>query len=137
MPKLLLIRGLPGSGKSTLAKSMREYTHVEADMYFMRDGKYQFDQSLIAEAHSWCLFLCLAALDRGENVVVSNTFVRLWEMESYKDLGYPCSTMIATGSFANSHDVPSSVIDRMRSKWQNEVAPSLILSDISLFNIAG
>ena len=42
MKELFLLRGLPGSGKSTLAKSLGG-KHIEADMFFMIDGEYQFN----------------------------------------------------------------------------------------------
>ena len=53
MKELYLLRGLPGSGKSTLAKSLGG-KHFEADMYFVRDGEYQFDVTKLKEAHEWC-----------------------------------------------------------------------------------
>jgi len=53
MKELLLLRGLPGSGKSTLAKLLGG-EHIEADMYFMKDGEYHFDGSKLKIAHEWC-----------------------------------------------------------------------------------
>ena len=57
-PALILIQGLPGSGKSTfgkrLAKEIGAYM-FEADDYFMKNGKYVFDQSKLHEAHKKCL----------------------------------------------------------------------------------
>lgn len=55
--KLTLIRGLPGSGKTTLAKQLG-VLHVEADMYFMRDGRYQFEDG---KAPSWVSVLARRA----------------------------------------------------------------------------
>jgi ABC-type bacteriocin/lantibiotic exporter with double-glycine peptidase domain len=53
MKELFLIRGICGSGKSTLAESLGG-THLEADMYFMEDGGYQFDVTRLKDAHQWC-----------------------------------------------------------------------------------
>jgi len=53
MKELFLLRGLPGSGKSTLAKSLGGM-RIEADQYFMYEGKYEFDASKLKEAHAWC-----------------------------------------------------------------------------------
>lgn len=50
MQLLTLIRGLPGSGKSTMAKFIAGDTdavHLEADMYFIKDGEYKFEQTQI------------------------------------------------------------------------------------------
>ena len=40
--KIHALVGPSGSGKSTLAESIGGI-HIEADMYFMKDGEYQFD----------------------------------------------------------------------------------------------
>lgn len=131
MAKILLrlIRGLPGSGKTTLARAMKGYTHIESDMYFHLDGAYVFVGEKLPSAHVWCLAQVKAALERGENVVVSNTFICLWEMQAYKDLGYAYEVIVANGSFSNQHGVPADLIARMRAKWQDEtVMPILNVS---------
>lgn len=138
---LLLIRGLPGSGKSTLARSMMGYTHIESDMYFDKNGKYVFDGKKVPASHAWCLAQTKAALARGEHVVVSNTFVCLWEMESFKNLGYSYQVMTATGSFPNHHGATPDLIGRMRSKWESEammesaMITATIESDIAIAEI--
>lgn len=89
MPKLLLIRGLPGSGKSTLARALGDagWFHVEADMWFTRDTDagqvYAFNPKEVGKAHDWCQKQAAMALERGDNVVVANTFSRKWEIEPY------------------------------------------------------
>lgn len=119
--ELVLIRGLPGSGKSTLAKSMAGYLHIETDMYFIENGEYKFDSSLIAEAHRWCQRLTKYAL-KTVSVVVSNTFTQKWEMQPYFDmaaeLGVPVRVIEATGNFKNIHGVPEAAIERMRARWE-------------------
>jgi len=116
--ELVLIRGLPGSGKSTLARKMRGHKRLEADMYFMRDGKYNYDVTKIARAQAWCLRKAKAALARGISVVIANTFVKRWEMEPYEKLGYPLRVIVATGQYASKHDVPAEKMQRLRDNWE-------------------
>ncbi len=120
--KLTLIRGLPGSGKSTLATTMPAH-HVEADMYFVqKSGDYVFDVSRLEQAHRWCQQQTEQWLSAGEDVVVSNTFVRLWEMKAYQRMarryGAELEVITCKGEYPNIHGVSQDVIARMRRRWQ-------------------
>lgn len=124
---LVLIRGLPGSGKTTEAlKILKEFNikhHYEADMYFTdENGNYNYDASKIKEAHEWCLMKTKQAIENGEDVVVSNTFTRKWEMEKYvqiaKENNTPFYILTATGNFKNIHGVPQETIEKMRQRFE-------------------
>jgi len=120
MSKLVLIRGLPGSGKSTMAKAMKGYVHVEADMYFNITGEYIFEPTKIKEAHKWCQLLAQNALEHGKNVVVSNTFVRQWEIMPYMFMGADdIEILVATGDYGSIHNVPEFAIQRMKDNWES------------------
>ena len=87
--KMLVIRGVPGSGKSTLAKIMASQLnaeHFEADMFFMQDGQYKFDFSLLPNAHRWCQNSVDKALSLNQPVIVSNTFTTFKEIKPYLDI---------------------------------------------------
>jgi Predicted kinase len=121
--KLLLIRGLPGSGKSTMAAGLEGFKHYEADMYFTHDGEYSYNKDEIQDAHAWCQMRTFAALDDGNDVVVSNTFSRRWEMQPYEEMAqrFGAALLIITvkGEHRNVHGVPDEVIERMRQRWED------------------
>lgn len=120
---LIIIRGIAGSGKSTLARKMLEdleAEHFEADMYFMDDeGHYNWDPAFLGSAHSWCKRKTRQALLDGKNVIVSNTFIKRKELKPY--LNMECASLAifeAKGDYGSIHDVPDSVINRMRNSWE-------------------
>ncbi len=125
--KMVIVRGLPGSGKSTIAKQLIgnevHIKHFEADMYFMSNGAYIFDHTRLKEVHQQCQADVKSALLIGYDVVVSNTFVKKWEIEPYlliaKDIGCDVEVIVATGEYSNVHGVPKEVIERMKSNWES------------------
>ena len=124
MKELFLLRGCPGSGKSTLAESLGG-KHLEADMYFMNDGIYEFDASKLRNAHDWCrkeVFRSMAT--NWERIIVSNTFTQEWEMEEYIELGnryqYKIYSLIVENRHGgvNTHNVQNEVLTKMRNRFE-------------------
>lgn len=118
--RLFLIRGVPGSGKTTYAKTLGIADHYEADMWFDDNGGY--DQSKIKLAHEWCQKRAIEAMISGRDVVVSNTFTRLWEMNPYKDaarsLGVEVIEKVMAGEWQNVHGVPDDKVRQMRERFE-------------------
>lgn len=123
--EIILIRGVPGSGKTTKAK--KEYpNHVlyEADQFFTdHKGNYAFDPQKIQDAHKWCQAKAKRSLHAGKNVVVANTFTRVWEMKPYlmmaSRLGCKVKVIEASGSFKNVHGVPEEKVKEMRERFES------------------
>ena len=101
MKTVLINRAVPGSGKTTFAKNI--FAAVSSaglsiaihstDEYFMRDGRYVFDVSMLGEYHRRNLAAFKESLAKGiDLVVVDNTNLHPWETEPYtsaaRDAGY-------------------------------------------------
>ena len=125
MEKILyIVRGLPSSGKSTFAKTLGG-VHYEADMYFMKDGKYNFDPNKLKLAHNWCMIQTQKSMvDDEPRIVVSNTFTQEWEMDGYFKLAeennYQVFTVIVEKrhSNKNDHNVPQEKVEQMRKRFE-------------------
>lgn len=125
MKQLILLRGLPGSGKSTFAKSLGVSEHYEADMFFERNGKYEFEPSRLKDAHQWCRDLVWMSMKREEaKIVVSNTFTQEWEMKAYYDLaqehGYQVFSVVVENRHngENIHECPKEKVEIMRNRFE-------------------
>ena len=132
MKNLYIIRGLPGSGKSTIAKSLgKSWQIFEADQFFMKSGKYEFDGSKLKDAHDWCKRKVHNAIHPGlvnslffTNIVISNTFTQEWEMRFYqiiaKKHGYRVHTIIVENRHGgvNTHRVPEEKLEQMKERFQ-------------------
>jgi energy-coupling factor transporter ATP-binding protein EcfA2 len=129
MKELFLLRGLPGSGKSTLAKSIGGL-HIEADQYFMEDGVYKFDPTLLKHAHNYCQGQTKAWMKTDgaqvnvNRIVVSNTFTQEWEMQPYYDLaekhGYRVYSLVVENRHGglNKHNVPEESMVKMENRFE-------------------
>ena len=122
-PCLILMRGVPGSGKSTRVAMLKEekgYEHFEADMFFMKEGQYAFDESMLPIAHDWCLTKTREALKAGHSVVVANVFQTPESVRPYVMLGYPWDIVEANGWWASGHDVLPKKIKALREGWMSK-----------------
>jgi predicted ABC-type ATPase len=137
MGKMLsIMRGPSGSGKSTHARMIKNAFEgaviVSADNYFMHDGEYKFDPSLISKAHNDCYYKFLDAIDHEvEEIVVDNTNIHNWEFANYikagRMNGYEIEVIefmatsvedIKTCIYRNQHNVPAEIIMRMCCEFE-------------------
>ncbi len=149
---LYLMRGAAGSGKSFKAKQLAGNNGIicSADDFFVEKGKgeYAFDPSLLGQAHQQCHKKVTEALQKGLSpVVIDNTNTRLWEMKKLKpiiqlaqSLGYSIrieepetewwkSKNIDEMVNKNSHGVPREAIEKMVSRFNENITVDDILND--------
>lgn len=136
---LYMIIGISGSGKSTFARALSSNQNIkyfQADQYFEKDGEYLFDRTQLGNAHKWCQTSVEGELKKGNNVIVSNTGLTLWQRQVYykiaEKFGAKIKMRIMNGNFKNTHNVPEEVIENMKKKfYENKVTSS----QISKYNI--
>lgn len=122
MKTLYIVRGLPGSGKSTYAKSLG-IPHFEADMYFYKDGVYNFKQWHLQRAHEWCLDQVVNAITLGDSdVAVSNTFTTMKEVNPYLAIKEMCEglrivVVDVKTAYGSIHNVPEETLAKMSARW--------------------
>lgn len=123
---LVLVRGCPGSGKSTIAREIADelgFAHYENDMFFMKDGKYCFDEKRVKDAANWCFHNIEKALFDGKNAVVANVFVTRKSVNRYRDLAAQCGAefvvLRSNADFGNVHSVPPQVYASMKKAFQD------------------
>lgn len=126
---LILIRGLPGSGKSTLAQCLMRsfgHAHLEADQFFMRDGRYDFRAADLPLAHQWCQNETRRLLTSGMTVIVSNTFTTVKELRPYFDIAAEFElipqVIACQNEFGSIHNVPEETMTRMRQRWAWDIS---------------
>ena len=87
--KCYIMRGYPGSGKSTMAKEISSYSNAticSADHFFVdRNGKYNFDQEKLSQAHFNCFANFKNCVLNGVNVIVDNTNLKYSDVKKYID----------------------------------------------------
>jgi predicted kinase len=129
MSTIYLYRGLPGSGKSTAAKKLGCF-NIEADQFFVTEGQYKWSGDRVSRAHKWCFDVASIAVSNRMDVVVSNTFTALWEMENYiklaKDNGYDVKVVRCTGNYGNTHGVPEETLTRMKDRFEDYEGETII-----------
>jgi predicted kinase len=89
---------------------------------FERSGEYVFDAAQLGAAHAWCQAEVENALQRGQNVVVSNTFIRRREMNPYLAMAARHNAEVdihaCHGNYESIHNVPAEKMREMRARWE-------------------
>lgn len=129
---IFIITGAAGSGKSTLAQRIQEVAPMyispiaeicEADefWYIRGNGQYAFDPKLLWKAHKWCCDQATMVMNKGQNLIVSNTNVKRADRKVYFHLadehGYNVVFIHMKTQFQNIHGVPEDAVKRMRDTY--------------------
>lgn len=100
--------------------------HFEADMYFVKDGVYQFDRTKLGAAHRWCENQTYRSLVGGFDTWVSNTFTTKKELKPYFDIAKETDSAIVVmtmnGGFKNVHDVPEETLYKMKQRFEHDIS---------------
>lgn len=149
-PVLIIIRGIPGSGKSTFVtqKLMPEYKklglsvgHFEADMFLMKDGKYDWSPEKACAAHKKCQESVEKSLSENDVTIVSNTFVRVSDMRPYikmaEAVGADIDVYRSQGNFGSVHNVPDETIKRMKDALDKSPYPGEIPFNVQVHDNEG
>ena len=133
MKRLFILSGPSGSGKSTWVKSLQEAAVCSADDFFINDGVYTFNQSLIAVAHSACMRNFLQHVNAGtQTIIIDNTNLRQWEWQNYVEaarLEYEAHLVLFIArtvadiklcAARNKHGTPIDVIAKMAIEHEYE-----------------
>lgn len=121
--KLTIIRGVPGSGKTTLARTLNA-VHLETDMFMNPNhgAPYRYNRFRLDDAHAICEEKTREALAAGKDVVVSNTFIRLWEVDKYlhlaREFGAAVEVIDLHNRFRNTRGVPPGKVAQMRKDFE-------------------
>ena len=88
---MFIMRGVSGSGKSTLVNLIsgiyKNACVCSADNYFMQNGEYNFDRTLLSYAHEECGEKAKnACMNNIPVIIIDNTHVKRWEMGTYLNL---------------------------------------------------
>ncbi len=126
-----IMRGVPGSGKTTIAKSLSGEAGIihSTDNYFMQDGVYHFDPSLLAENHQKNFQAFCESLSRKIPVIIcDNTNVKREHWTPYaraaEHAGYLVAVVTmphpypAVAAKRNTHGVPEYDITKMLQIWE-------------------
>jgi pantothenate kinase-related protein Tda10 len=138
-PLLVLVRGPSGSGKTTaalalIASGVVKY-HFETDQLFVdSDGDYCFDHTMLGKYHAKNLKRVENTMKFKLPIVVSNTFIKMWEMQPYLDLadkhGYEVRVQepntewrnnVAKCHRMNEHNVPLEAVRRQMKGFEKFV----------------
>lgn len=137
---IIMMRGAQGSGKSTTAKKIKTFLEkngkkvkiVEADNFFMKDGVYDFNPTLLGNAHKVCQSSVKYWNSKGYTVIVANTNTSKRDFEAYQKISNNLCAVLCTGNYENLHNVPAEKVEATRMKCNIPIDGVFQLKDVEL-----
>lgn len=97
----------------------------EADQFFMKSGKYEWNPFQLKEAHEDCferMQQFFASSSEPCEAIVANTFTTNKELKPYIDFadknGIDVTVFRMENRFKNVHGVPDFAIDKMKTRFK-------------------
>ena len=129
---LFLIRGLPGAGKTTLAHIMAEgkYPVIDADEFFVKDGKYikcdrESKEIHHFEASEWAAKNLSEEMIKGtKRIYVADNVITHREVESYlylaNEYDYKVISIVVENRHGNKsvHDISDGLFKQKLETFQ-------------------
>jgi predicted kinase len=122
---IVFVRGLLGSGKTTFVKrNFKKSFHIEADMFHMKNGNYEFSLDKADASHDWCFELFKKSIESGlSDIVISNRFTQYIDIERYlnvcRELKKDFTIYRMNSEFKSIHNVPEDVMIKMRAEFED------------------
>lgn len=141
MKKVIILCGVPGCGKSTYARSIPYAVVCSADDFFMKDGVYTFNPSLLGQAHAKCFGDFLTCIGKEcPCIIVDNTNIQRWERQNYETVALMCQYDVEYKYWLlktekeiqcclkrNTHEVPESVVRSMLDRFQQPFGSRMLI----------
>ena len=132
MKNLIITRGVSGSGKTSFGNFLwdldEDVVVCCADDYFTNNGVYEFDVTLLSEAHLYCRQKAERVMhDYTKTVVIANTNCNEKDMQFYEEcadrFGYRIFHIVLENRHGgeNIHGVPDFILENQENKLRDSL----------------
>lgn len=97
-------------------------------MFYIHQGKYEWNKENMPKAISWCIETCKSALALGLDAVVCNTFTKRKFIQAYQkiaeEFGAEFNVYRCVGEFKNVHGLSEGMVAGFRKAmedWPGEI----------------
>jgi len=99
-------------------------------MLCVKHDSYQWELSHVHHNHVALHKIAKIVMDRGADLIISNTFTRKWEFRDYVDYahnkGYNVEVYRMCNEYESTHSVPQEAIQRMKDRFEDYEGETLV-----------